>query len=500
MSSAPAVLGTLALDRRGGEPLQRQLYRALREAVLDGRLGPGRRLPATRALAHDLGIARNTVVAVFEQLVAEGYLVARVGAGTAVAAIRPEALLEAKPAARRTAGGRAPALSRRGLALAAVRRGSATASEARAFQLGLPAFDAFPTGLWARLVARHARTTARSALGYDHAAGHPALREAIAAYLGPARGVVCRPEQVLVVAGAQAGLALACHVLLDHGDAAWIEEPGYLGARGALIASGARLVPVPVDGEGIDVAAGAARAPAARLVYASPSHQMPLGVTTSLRRRLALLDWVTRAGAWVLEDDYDSEYRYDGRPLAAMQGIDAGGRVLYVGGFSKTLFPALRVGFLVVPTPLVEPLSAALRHTGHSASVVAQGALADFIADGHFAAHLRRTRVLYAARRARLLRAARRWLDGLLAVAPAETGMHVVGMLPAGADDVALAHAAAEAGVTVRPLSIHYLARPPRSGLLLGYAGASEHEIDRGVERLAGVLRAGVRSRAVRRA
>jgi GntR family transcriptional regulator/MocR family aminotransferase len=364
--------------------------------------------------------------------------------------------------------------------------------------VGLPAVDHFPIDLWARLLARRVRMPTRSALGYDYAAGYPPLCEAVAQYLGAARGVVCRPEQVIVVAGAQAGLDLACRLLLDPGDAAWIEEPGYLGARGALLAASAAMVPVPVDDEGLDVAAGATAAPNARLVYTSPSHQHPLGVTMSLARRLALLEWAARARAWVLEDDYDSEYRYGGRPLAAMQGIDATGRVIYVGTFSKTMFPALRVGYLVVPPPLAEPFSIAMRHTGHSAPVAVQAALADFIGEGHFAAHVRRMRVLYASRQARLLRAARRRLDGLVDVRPAEAGMHLVAELPAAADDVAIAARASEAGVVVRPISTQYLGRPDRRALLLGYAGVPEREIDRGIELLARVLQDGSRRSTTR--
>jgi len=488
----PAILGIIALDRRARVPLQTQLYRALREAILQGRLRPGLRLPATRVFAHDLRVGRNTVVAVFEQLVAEGYLEARVGAGTVVATI-PETLLQPRQApARKSSTSDTPRLSQRGTDMARIRRASPEAPT-RAFQVGLPAVDVFPTETWARLLGRRSRMLTRAGLGYDYATGYPPLCEAIAGYLGAARGVVCRPEQVIVVAGAQAGLALACYLLLDPGDASWIEEPGYLGARGALLAASATIVPVPVDDEGLDVAAGAKAAPTARLAYSSPSHQLPLGVTVSLARRLALLDWATRAGAWVLEDDYDSEYRYGGRPLAAMQGIDATGRVIYVGTFSKTMFPALRVGYLVVPPPLVEPFAVAMRHTGHSAPVAVQAALADFIVDGHFASHVRRMRALYAARQARLLRGARRHLAGLVDIAPAEAGMHLLAELPAGTDDVEVAARALRAGIVVRPLSVHYLDRPKRSGLLLGYAGVPEREIDRGIEQLANVLREGAR-------
>jgi len=492
---AAISIDIVSVDRRSPVPLQTQLYRGLREAILRGRLRPGLRLPATRVLAHDLRVARNTVVAVFEQLVAEGYLEARIGAGTVVAALAPESMLHAQPAAKRGAAGEHPALSRRGAALAAIQRASPQAPT-RAFQVGLPELQTFPIDLWAKLLARRVRTPSRSALGYDYAVGYPPLCEAIAQYLGAARGVVCRPEQVIVVAGAQAALDLACRLLLDPGDAAWIEDPGYVGARGALLGASASIVPVPVDDEGIDVAAGERRAPRAHLAYTSPSHQLPLGVTASLGRRLALLDWATRAGAWILEDDYDSEYRYGGRPLAAMQGIDAAGRVIYVGTFSKTMFPALRVGYLVVPPSLVEPFSIAMRHTGHSTPVVVQAALADFIGDGHFATHVRRMRVLYAARQARLLRGVRRHLSGLLDVREAEAGMHLLASLPPDSDDVALTQRAREAGLVLRPLSVHYVAEPARAGLLLGYAGVPEREIDRGVELLADILRTGSRRRA----
>jgi GntR family transcriptional regulator/MocR family aminotransferase len=316
---------------------------------------------------------------------------------------------------------------------------SAAAIESRAFQVGCPR-STFPTETWARLLARRARTSAQSAFGYDHAAGHPALREAIAGYLGAARGVVCEPEQVIVVAGAQAGIALACHALLDPGDAAWIEEPGYLGARGALLAASAALVPVPVDDEGIDVVEGARRAPHARLVYASPSHQLPLGVTTSLPRRLALLDWAARAGAWVLEDDYDSEFRYGGRPIAAMQGIDAAGRVIYLGGFSKTMFPALRVGYLVVPPALVDPFTVVMRHTGHSAPVV-QAALADFILTDT-CRHVRRMRALCG----RQGRSCAPRSDGWDARGAPRKPACISSRLPKGVDDVAAARRAGRKG------------------------------------------------------
>lgn len=481
------VFGTLALDRDAAPALHHQLYASLREAILAGRLVPGTRLPSTRTMARDLAVARNTVVNAFEQLVAEGYLTSRVGDGTRVASVLPEALLEARRVQLVGATGPVPQISARGRLLAGTRRPGPFA-DGQAFLPGMPALDVFPRDVWSRLIARRARQPPPASQGYAHPSGLPILREAIATYLGAARGVRCQPDQVIVVAGAQAGLDLACRLLLDPGDAVWMEEPGYLGARGAFCAAGARLVPVPVDDEGLDVDAGERAEPAARLVYVTPSHHFPLGGTMTLTRRLALLDWAARSGAWVLEDDYDSEYRYGGRPFPAMQGLDAAGRVVYVGTFSKTMFPALRAGWLVVPPELVDPFRAAIRNTGHAVPGVVQGALADFMNDGHFGAHVRRMRMLYAERQDRLVSAAHRRLGGLLDVRPADAGMQLAAALPSGTDDRAVAQAAMDAGIVAPALSAYYLGPDGRPGLFLGYAGVRERDIGRGVETLASVL------------
>jgi len=497
MARAAAMLGTLALDRSRAAPLHQQLYRALRDAILAGRLVPGTRLPSTRLLARELGTARNTVVTAFEQLVAEGYLEARVGDCTRVAALPPEALLHARHVRKPTFSRAAlPVLSERGRALAAVRR-QAPDARRRAFQTGVPAFEALPVELWARLLARRARQSQRGMLGYAHGGGLPVLREAIVAYLGAARGVTCDPAQVIVVGGAQAGLDLAARMLLDPGDPVWIEDPGYLGARGALIGAGARLIPVPVDPEGLDVAAGMRACPAARLAYVTPSHQFPLGATMPLARRLALLEWAAHAGAWILEDDYDSEYRYAGRPVAAMQGIDPAGRVVYVGTFSKTIFPALRAGYLVVPTALVDAFTAAIRHTGHTVPAPVQAALADFVSEGHYAAHIRRTRALYAQRQQRLLTALERVLAGVVEARSAEAGMHLSARLLVDVDDRQVSAAAEAAGVTAAALSPFHLGPVAQRGFVLGYAGVPEREIDGGVDALARALES---VRRVRRA
>jgi GntR family transcriptional regulator/MocR family aminotransferase len=491
---AAVTIGALGLDRGSGVPLHRQLYEGLREAILSGRLRPGARLPSTRVLAGDIGASRNTVLAAFGQLVAEGYLEGRVGAGTTVAGTLPETLLRARPEAPGTERlGRRPRLPRRGALLVGTREALARgAAAARPFRPGLPGLEAFPFDLWTRLVARRWRRVPRQLLDYGDPAGYAPLREAIAAYLGEARAVRCEAAQVIVVTGAQQAVDLAARVLLDPGDTAWVEDPGYPGARGALVAAGIRPAPVPVDAEGLDVRHGARHAAGARLVYVTPSHQYPLGVTMSLHRRLALLEWASRSGAWILEDDYDSEYRYAGRPLAALQGLDAAGRVIYAGTFSKVLFPALRLGYLVVPGELVDAFVAARALADRHSPSVTQAALADFIDGGHFARHIRRTRALYAERQAALVRAAGRALDGLLEVGPAEAGMHLMGWLPEGVDDRAAARAALGREIDALPLS-GYRARPAgrgaRGGLMLGYAAYTPRELEDACARLAPALR-----------
>jgi GntR family transcriptional regulator/MocR family aminotransferase len=491
---AVVTIGTLGLDRGSPVPLHRQLYDGLREAILSGRLRPGARLPSTRVLAGDVGASRNTVLAAFGQLLAEGYLEGRVGAGTTVAATLPETLLRARPETPGTRrAGRRPRLSRRGALLVGTRDALARgAIAARPFRPGLPGLEAFPFDLWARLVARRWRRVSRQLLDYGDPAGYAPLREAIAAYLGEARAVRCEAHQVIVVTGAQQAVDLAARVLLDPGDTAWMEDPGYPGARGALVAAGIQLAPIPVDAEGLDVGHGARHAAGARLVYVTPSHQYPLGVTMSLHRRLALLEWASRSGAWILEDDYDSEYRYAGRPLAALQGLDAAGRVIYAGTFSKVLFPSLRLGYLIVPAELVDAFVAARALADRHAPSVPQAALADFIEGGHFARHIRRTRALYAERQAALVRAARRTLGALLEVGPAEAGMHLGGWLPEGVDDRAAARAAQAREIDAPPLSA-YRARPPRrgarGGLMLGYAAYTPREIEDACARLAPALR-----------
>jgi GntR family transcriptional regulator/MocR family aminotransferase len=496
-----ATLPLLISLVRTGPALHRQLYAQLRAMMLDGRLPPGRRLPATRLLARDLGISRNTVNGAFDQLRAEGYLEARERGGTYVASRLPDVLLGPAPArkvsdrsARRGAAG-APRIaeghriSQRGRIVAAAARPPLRVRDERIrpFRSGVPALDLFPRRVWARLLSRRWRRDAVP-LAYGYAEGDSALRAAIADYVRNARGARCSDEQVLVVSGSQQALDLAARTALDPGDAAWVEEPGYWGVRAALVAAGARLVPVPVDAEGLDVRAAEAWAPAARVACVAPSHQMPLGVMMSAARRLELLAWARRAGAWIFEDDYDSEYRYASRPLACLQGLDQAGCVVYVGTFSKTIFPALRLGYLIAPPNMVDALQAARAAADRHSPALEQGVLADFIGEGHYARHVRRMRAIYEERRDALRDAVRRRLDGRLMLGAADAGMHTVGWLAEGSDDRRISEALAAAGVDAAPLSRYWTGTPSGSGLMLGYAAYSPEAIRAAVDRMARVL------------
>jgi GntR family transcriptional regulator/MocR family aminotransferase len=485
MKRPPEGLGPIvALDRRLARPLHRQLYDGYRGAILEGRLRPGQRLPSTRSLAHDLGVSRIPVVMAFEQLVAEGYVESRVGAGSFVSAALPD------PAPVHAARRRA-ADARRSRRLPADRlpaRLEPRLDLRGPFRVGQPALDEFPAALWARLVARHARRMTRRLMTYEDPMGVPALREALAAHLGTVRSVACSPEQILIVSGSQQALALAAQVLIEPGDAAWLEEPGYGGARDALLLAGARIVPVPVDGEGLDVAAGIGRAPDAKVAYTTPSHQYPLGMIMSAPRRLQLLDWARRRGAWLLEDDYDSEYRFDGPPLASLHHLDGDARVIYVGTFSKILFPAVRVGYLVIPRDLVGRFRRLREAMDVFPAPLHQAVLAELIRDGHFARHLRRMRGIYAERRRALEGALERELGPALKVVGDRAGMHLVVMLPPHMRDRDVSARAASRGISVIPLSSCYAGRRTQSGLMLGYGSTRLSEIPEAVRRLRAAL------------
>ena len=469
------------LDFAARDPLHRQIYEGVRSGILAGRFAAGMRLPSTRVLASELGVARNTVVFAFDQLCAEGYLIARRGGGTRVRATMPDSLISV------TVARRAPRAERSGVAR--ISRASPPLPErwtqvlardpelgmshdvmSMPFTLGMPAVDVFPSALWARITARRWRKGAVF-LGHAATAGDEALRNAIAAYVTSARGVRCTPDQILIVSGAQQALDLAARVLVEPGDDVWMEDPGYAGARAALAGAGARVTPVPVDDEGMNIALAEHRAPGARLAYVTPSHQFPLGTVMSASRRLALLTWAHRVGGWVLEDDYDSEFRYSGRPIPCLQGLDmergGSGRVLYVGTFSKSLFPALRLGYLLSPPALVGTFRTIMSRFLQGVPSHTQGVVAEFIDEGHFAVHVRRMRHIYFERHEALLAAAGKSLSGLLNVVPAQSGLHTVGYLAPPLCEADVSHEADQRGITASPIGRFAITPLDVSGLVL---------------------------------
>ena len=492
MTSAPrGVLPVLAIDRDAGEALYRQIYAGYRDAIRDRRLRPGERLPSTRGLAAELGVSRFPVLGAFEQLVAEGYCETRRGAGTFVADSLPEELVspgradDGSPPARLSPGARTLA----GSPVADLARAPFARRGSGAFSVGAIALDRFPRRVFATLVSRRMRTLDPARWDYGPPEGLPDLRAAIAGYLRAARGVRCDPGQVLVVSGSQQALDLAARALLDPGSEVWVEEPGYWGAHDALRLAGARLVPVSVDGEGLDVDAGIERSPTPRAVFVTPSHQFPLGVTLSARRRLRLLDWARRSGAWILEDDYNGEFRYESAPITALQGLDRDHRVLYLGTFSKVLSPALRVGYLVLPPDLIDRFAAVRQAMDVAPPAFFQQVLADFLVEGHFARHLRRMRELYRRRRSALVEALRGELGDRLELVGEKSGLHLTVHLQAGADARAVSARAQEAGLRVLALSDCALEPAAgRSGLVLGYGGVPVEDMPDAVRRLCALL------------
>jgi len=487
--------------RPRGASASRWLYESLRSAILERRLGLGSRLPTTRELAKQYGLARGTVVTAFENLKVEGYVNGKVGSGTYVACVLPESLLVAPraPKGRECPHGASAKTTRRLSSHARRLTPLFGYPEGRtpAFRIGQPALDQFPTTLWAQIASRRLRmASVKLLLGCD-AMGHEPLRQAIAEYLTTSRGVRCSADQVAIVSGTLEALQTTARLLLDPGERVVIEHPGYTGARVVLEAVGVTLVPVPVDDDGLVV--DPKRMKDARLVYVTPAHQYPMGVSMSATRRLALLEWARRSDATIFEDDYDSEYRYSGPPMPALQGLDHHGRVIFAGSFSKVLFPSLRLGYVVVPPDLVDAFAATISVTTRHAPLLDQAVLADFITGGHFGRHIRRMREVYAERHAVLIASAQEELTSLLDVCSIEAGLQTVGWLPPGVSGARVATLAAERGVEVKAIVPPESARDARHVLLLGFAAVDAREIRRGVRVLADVLRAATTTRSSKR-
>ena len=468
-------------------PAYQWLYEAVRSELLAGRLRPGTRLPATRDLARQYGLARGTIVNAFDQLASEGYVEGSVGSGTYVSRVLPERLLEVVSTQAGTPamhGKRQPKVSH--YALRTQLFPGYETRPTRAFRANLTALDLFTATLWAQVAARRLRRVSMSLLLGCDPMGYTPLRQAVAAYLGSSRGVNCAPEQVAIVSGVQEALDLTARLLVNPGDRVCMENPGYPGAAAVFKAAGAKISAVSLDEEGMRLETTALRG--AKLVYVTPGHQFPMGITMGLARRLQLLDWAARSGAVILEDDYDSEYRYSGRPVPALQGLDQRGLVLFTGSFSKVLFPSLRLGYLVVPPGLVDRVSATISITARHAPLLEQAVLCDFITEGHFGRHLRRMRQVYAERLSTLLDCARERLAGLLEITGVEAGLQTASWIHNGLEGESVAAAAAGRGVEVTPLS-RYCHRPlAREGLQLGFAAIDAKEIRRGVRDLSMAL------------
>ena len=466
------------LDRGAPATLSGQVYDAVRQLILAATLKPSQRLPASRQLATDLGLARNTVIDAYAQLCDEGYLVSRVGAGSFVASTLPESQLHAQPAAAVDATRAAVAAPAR---LSA--RGTAVLDEVAIWEGGgfapcVPELSEFPFQVWQRLVSKAWRQMRASDTRYGAPGGHAGLRAAIAEHVQLVRQVRCQPHQVVIVNGAQHGIDLCARLLADAGEQVWMEDPGYPGARRVFRAANLELVPVRLDAEGMAPTPQQWRRPP-RLVYITPSHQFPTGVVMSLRRRRELLEAAARHGSWIIEDDYDGEFRFTGKPIASLQGIDDAQKVIYLGTFSKALFPGLRLGYLVLPESIAERFALASAQLGFEGRQVTQAALAAFMREGYFAAHIRRMRMVYAQRGALLSQVWRAELgDELAPLSGGDTGMHMIAHLAPGMDH-AVSLAAAEQDIVAQSLHSLFLGEPDRGGLVLGYGAVHEQEIRR---------------------
>ena len=485
------LLTGLTLDRTSSTPLYRQLYLQIRQQILAGRLQGGTRLPSTRTLCKEQGLSRITILNAFDLLIAESFLVSRPGAGTYVCAEweNREAAPDEPP--------RPPRLSHLSQSVLSMRSDHFNGVSYQAWEPDCPtsflpsqvAFDAFPLHVWKRLMNRHLCQPTKAILGYGEVKGLLQLREAIAEYVYDARGIECDAGQVVIVSGAQQAFNLLGMLLLDPQDSIWMEDPGHISARIALQAQGCRVVPLRIDDQGIDLQQGLQECPEARLAFTTPSRQHPLGTTMSHARRQELIEWAGRGGRWIIEDDCDSEFTYGARPLPALYAMDQWASVIYVGTFSKVLYPSLRLGYVILPHALVEPFCAMRAVMDRSPSTQLQAVTADFIREGHFLGHIRRMRALYQARQACLVDALRLRLGNFMRIEPVSAGMHVIGWLAPELDDAAIARELARHQIHTYALSDYCVQRYLPAGLLIGFAGTPVEQALEKVEALAQALR-----------
>ncbi len=468
----------IEVDRTSSKPLHRQIYDGFRESIIRGDMLAGQQIPSTRSFAVEMGISRIPVLNAYAQLMAEGYFESRMGAGTFVSSTLPEGLAPSPPPVDqviRLGAGPRP-ISRRALRLPDLK----TVPWSRkwgAFGVHQPALDHFPVRTWSSLILRHSRTPAPHIWHDINPRGSQKFREAICTYLRTSRAVRCDPEQVMVVSGSQQALDITARVLFDEGSPVWIEDPGYRLVRNIFLGAGCRLIPVPVDREGLDIAAGIKLCRRARAAYVTPSHQYPLGSTMSASRRFQLLNWAQSVGAWIIEDDYDSEYRFESLPVASLQGLDQNARVIYIGTFSKVLFPSLRVGYIVIPPDLIDRFIAVRTTMDIFPSYLFQEVLTDFLQEGHFARHIRKTRLLYKERRTALVESIHNQFGDALEVHGEKAGMHLAVTLPREHNDNEVAMQAASKGLWVTPISPNYLGNKPRHGLSLGFGSTPANEM-----------------------
>jgi GntR family transcriptional regulator/MocR family aminotransferase len=454
---------------------------------------PGKRLASTRTLAAELQVSRTSVFNAYGQLQSEGYLETVVGSGTFVASSIPDHGFDPSAVQR----GRSQRFDGDSLPRKGSKRSNALSRltsepwlhNLGPFRVSLPALDHFPVNAWSKLVGRHSRKQSLTTMAYGDGLGYLPFREAIAEYLGIFRGVRCDASQILITSGSQQALHISAKALLDPGDQLLMEEPGYPGARLAFASAGVQVTPIAVDGDGIISRKMSVQRHSGRAAYVTPSHQYPLGMTMSAARRMSLLKWAMDSGSWIIEDDYDSEYRFGGRPIASLQGLDRDSRVIYIGTFSKVLFPALRLGYMVVPKDLVTIFAAERDALDIFAPTLYQAVMTDFIQEGHFTSHIRRMRMLYMERRKTLFNAIRAHMGHIVEVLGDDAGMHLVALLPPEVDDIVVSKRAAQAGISAMPLSSCYMKPPSRGGLILGYASVSTRQIHEGAYKLAAIVK-----------